>query len=362
MSAKYIPLTIENEYIKGANVVIGAAGSHDDVYLKITFGSMWDGLFKRIVWFNANKETPTVTILDSSMLEDGTDNVYTVPVPANPKALPGKMIMTVKGTVSDDDEELVATLTAAAEFIVLDSAWDDNAQQQDAVPPSVAEQLQAEIDAIMNASIYLATYNVSTYDEISAAYSAQAEVIFYYNNLLYRLVGAGTNTFIFTAVKNDSVAYCTLDNSNTWTFADAAFATSADLAAKQDTLVSGTNIKTVGGNDVLGSGNIPIAYPQKAIIDVIWNSEIQLDVLAANQSVTLPTLPDGISGEIRLTAKQGSGNSYTVTLVAPTGVTITDGNNSGSSLVITPTAEKYIEISAAVIEDIISVITYEVSI
>lgn len=30
------------------------------------------------------------------------------------------------------------------------------------------------------------------------------------------------------------------------------------LGTKQDTLISGTNIKTVGGTSILGSGNIPV--------------------------------------------------------------------------------------------------------
>lgn len=143
MSAKYIPLTIENEYIKGANVVIGAAGSHNDVYLSITFGDMWADTIKRIVWLDANKANPTITYLTPAMLYDG---VYQVPVPATPKAIPGKMTMTVKGSTVSDDEELTATLTAAAQFTVLESAWSDDAQEQEAIDPTIAEQLQAEID------------------------------------------------------------------------------------------------------------------------------------------------------------------------------------------------------------------------
>ena len=37
------------------------------------------------------------------------------------------------------------------------------------------------------------------------------------------------------------------------------FASSADLAGKQDALVSGTNIKTVNGASILGSGNVTTA-------------------------------------------------------------------------------------------------------
>lgn len=40
--------------------------------------------------------------------------------------------------------------------------------------------------------------------------------------------------------------------------ADAKFATQEELATKQDTLVSGTSLKTVNGQDLLGEGNIVI--------------------------------------------------------------------------------------------------------
>lgn len=44
---------------------------------------------------------------------------------------------------------------------------------------------------------------------------------------------------------------------------------------KQDTLVSGTNIKTVGGNSLLGSGNIALPSVEEftaAEVDTLWNS------------------------------------------------------------------------------------------
>lgn len=65
--------------------------------------------------------------------------------------------------------------------------------------------------------------------------------------------------------KNDGGYYTTLStNANTadriYTFQDKSYtvADNADLAAKQDTLVSGTNIKTINSESILGSGNISI--------------------------------------------------------------------------------------------------------
>ena len=42
------------------------------------------------------------------------------------------------------------------------------------------------------------------------------------------------------------------------TDADVVYATKTEVSAKQDTLVSGTNIKTINGNSILGEGNIEI--------------------------------------------------------------------------------------------------------
>ena len=51
---RIIPIEINNEYVIGGGVVVGAAGSHDDVVLQITFSPMWAGLAKSIVWLDAD--------------------------------------------------------------------------------------------------------------------------------------------------------------------------------------------------------------------------------------------------------------------------------------------------------------------
>jgi hypothetical protein len=50
----------------------------------------------------------------------------------------------------------------------------------------------------------------------------------------------------------------------------------AAIALKQDTLVSGTNIKTIGGSSILGAGNLPIPDPAG------WTTIVK----SANQDVT----------------------------------------------------------------------------
>lgn len=49
--------------------------------------------------------------------------------------------------------------------------------------------------------------------------------------------------------------------------ASTAYATKTELANKQDTLVSGTNIKTINGETILGSGDIEVEDKPTAIVD-----------------------------------------------------------------------------------------------
>ena len=57
-----------------------------------------------------------------------------------------------------------------------------------------------------------------------------------------------------------SVGYpLTLDELNNLSLAPEGYATKEELATKQDSLVSGHNIKTINGQDVLGQGNIEIS-------------------------------------------------------------------------------------------------------
>lgn len=54
---------------------------------------------------------------------------------------------------------------------------------------------------------------------------------------------------------------------NGMTGAVTGIATTADLTAKQDALVSGTNIKTVGGISLLGSGDVSVSSASMLVVD-----------------------------------------------------------------------------------------------
>lgn len=63
--------------------------------------------------------------------------------------------------------------------------------------------------------------------------------------------------------------FISLDNLSTFKEeTDSSYATKAEVATKQDTLVSGTNIKTLNNESLLGSGNIDLA--SSPMVEITW--------------------------------------------------------------------------------------------
>ena len=145
--SRYIPVSVNDEYIEGSGVVIGAAGSHDDVFLRMTFGDMWEGLAKYVTFRDAAGENPTLVALEPHMVVPGTTDTYDVPTPAAAKAIEGRCSVTVSGyTVVNDTQEDTATLTVRSFFRVLPS---DYALFEDgSIDATLAQQIQAEIEDI----------------------------------------------------------------------------------------------------------------------------------------------------------------------------------------------------------------------
>jgi hypothetical protein len=119
-----------------------------------------------------------------------------------------------------------------------------------------------------------------------------------------------------------------------------AVPTASQVAAKQDTLVSGTNIKTINGASLLGSGNIPVVTSPSGVAGAIqfsngsafasdaanlfWDdTNNRLGVLT-----NTPSFPVDVAGEIRSTTQVSAGTTGTngAFLLRRT----TDGNGIGS--------------------------------
>lgn len=144
-----IPLKIQNEYITGDKCMIGAAGSHNDVILRMEFSGMWDGLTKMVQFRDALGEATIEVLLTADMLEADDTSVYLVPVPNGAKKYAGEMTLCVKGAAVAGEKETRATTAMHGAFTVGESKWDTSAETEQDVPPTQAEQLQSQIENVL---------------------------------------------------------------------------------------------------------------------------------------------------------------------------------------------------------------------
>lgn len=152
MAKRIIECQVNDEYVVGAGVPIGASGSHDDVILRLKFNDTWDGLYIYATFRDALGGHPTVVLLLPTMLVDGKARTYDVTIPAAAKLYNGKATVTLTGYLTKQEEtesgiertvEASVTNTATAYFPVLPSNYvvaDDGS-----VDLNVAQRLQDEI-------------------------------------------------------------------------------------------------------------------------------------------------------------------------------------------------------------------------
>jgi len=131
-------------------------------------------------------------------------------------------------------------------------------------------------------------------------------------------VSTAQQTAIDAKVENNLTASTTVAPSKT--------AVNTALAGKQNTLVSGTNIKTVGGNSLLGSGDVPFPTPASQVQNSLSPASTTLapSVDAANAGLALKANDNAV---IHTTGNE----SRTGTLNNTGTVTISDGSG-GTSL------------------------------
>lgn len=144
-----IPLKIQNEYITGDKGMIGAAGSHNDVILRMEFSGMWDGLTKMVQFRDALGEATVEVLLTAGMLEADDTSVYLVPVPNGAKKYAGEMTLCIKGAAVSAQKETRATLAVYGRFTVAESKWSADAETETDVPATNVEQLQGQIDNVL---------------------------------------------------------------------------------------------------------------------------------------------------------------------------------------------------------------------
>jgi hypothetical protein len=209
MSARIIDILVENEYVQGAGVVVGSAGSSRDVALRITFGDPWDGYSKRINWHDSTGGNATLTVLTANMLEPGTTNVYIVPIPAGPKKYEGKMMMVAQGyTLNASNQIDQIAVSATAYFQVLPADW--TLDDDESVDPTLAQQLQAEIDDLLD-DIATVSGNISNSEAWAVGTRDGAAVDItdetYHNNSKYYSEQSAASASDAAASESNAAAY-----------------------------------------------------------------------------------------------------------------------------------------------------------
>lgn len=97
MAKRIIEISVNDEYVVGSGVVIGAEGSDESVILRVSFNDAWLGLNIYATFRNSMGESPTVVMLMPSMLVIGEKSVYEITVPAASTAYAGKMSLVFSG-------------------------------------------------------------------------------------------------------------------------------------------------------------------------------------------------------------------------------------------------------------------------
>ena len=111
-------------------------------------------------------------------------------------------------------------------------------------------------------ALFVAEYGVTTYAEISAVLDADKPLFCYvnWNDIVCPYIGIVNNQYAFSSLgAGESTVSLYVNSSNQWSYATTNLATQSAVNAKQDALVSGTNIKTINNTSLLGSGNIDIS-------------------------------------------------------------------------------------------------------
>lgn len=135
------------------------------------------------------------------------------------------------------------------------------------------------------------------------------------------------------------------------------------IANKQDTLVSGTNIKTINGESVLGSGNISITTPIDDTLSDTSTNAVQNKVVKAaiDGKVDKTTTPNQVYG----TNSEGNQRLYTATGGSPAAWSIPLRNGKGAIVAANATTDnelttkKYVDNASNGKLDKISSLAYE---
>lgn len=127
--------------------IAGTQYESNSTKLRITFGENWDGYAKIITFWNALGENPVDIQLGTHLLEDilVSKSVYIVPIPAEAMTESGAFDFVIQGK-----DNGVVKRTVGDKLRVLPSPKADRSGEPVDPTPTQAEQIRAEMDAIIS--------------------------------------------------------------------------------------------------------------------------------------------------------------------------------------------------------------------
>lgn len=159
-----------NHLWKDSNLA-GVQGEGNVTSLRISFDEGWDSYAKSITFFDAKGRNPVKRTLTVDLLEDIAESarVYLCKIPPEPMVHAGRCSFVIEGYVDEQRQRVVET-----ELEVLPARDTTGATEPSEPTPTQAEQLQAQLDAIID-DVRTAAVGAQ-YAEQAIQYAAEAKV------------------------------------------------------------------------------------------------------------------------------------------------------------------------------------------
>ena len=133
----------------GSRVSVGpgdpcVAGEGNSTCRALRFGPDWDGLAKTAQFWDAHGQNPVTCLIGEDMGEqEEGGRVYRLPIPPEPLAQAGTCTLVLEGA-----KDAVRMRTLPVELEVQDAPWSVQAQPPTDPTPTLAQQLQLEVDGL----------------------------------------------------------------------------------------------------------------------------------------------------------------------------------------------------------------------
>ncbi len=162
---------VSDSFIKLSSEKAGVRGESNAARVRISFDQSWDGLAKKVTWWDARGLKAVEKLLTADLLENITAStrVYVTTVPPEAMGYAGRCTMVIDGCQGD-----VRTRSLSVGLEVSDAPIFNDPFIENDPTPSRAEQLQGEIDTLLE-DISDRAADALSYKEAAAAEALKAK-------------------------------------------------------------------------------------------------------------------------------------------------------------------------------------------